>query len=265
MGKKLKHKPLVEAIFEVRWGHPQTPQGVTGPLQFHDPHYQIMLGRLFDHFKQAGYDYYERLDAADIPEIFSGHVVQHRFRAGQNKWPLVQVGKGILTVNDVENYDWDKDFFDRCVAAVKTLHDKHPENMVGMPFQMIGLRYIDAYPFDFTKNDLFSFYKNKMSLDLGLPSRLLSSVKLSGNPLSFGSEFGYGISQPKGQLNFKTARGKDITNQRELVLWETEVRSLGEDVPKGVDGIASWLKASHEVTSAWFFELIKGDLEKEFE
>ena len=43
MAKELKNKPLVEAILEIRWklqGLPPGPQV--------DPHYKLLLGRLFD-------------------------------------------------------------------------------------------------------------------------------------------------------------------------------------------------------------------------
>ncbi|MBP8986104.1 MAG: TIGR04255 family protein [Syntrophobacterales bacterium] len=74
MAKELKNKPLVEAILEIRWklqGLPSGPQV--------DPHYKLLLGRLFDRMLKD-YPEHEQLPTANVPDELVGHVVQHRFR-----------------------------------------------------------------------------------------------------------------------------------------------------------------------------------------
>jgi uncharacterized protein (TIGR04255 family) len=176
----------------------------------------------------------------------------------------VQIGKGILTVNDTASYDWKSDFFGRCKAAVEGLIKKYPGQIFDLPFQSISLKYVDAYEFDFEANDLFEFMRNRMRLTSGLPPALLATANAAGNPFAFLSEFGYSIPDPKGQLRFKIARGSRLSDKRGLVVWETEIKSKDADIPKSVDDIAAWLARAHDVASEWFFELIKGQLEEEF-
>ena len=70
-----------------------------------DPHYRLLLGRLFDRF-QKDYPVHEQLPTASLPDDMVGQVVQHRFRVAKDDWPLVQVGPGVFTVNDTQHYTW---------------------------------------------------------------------------------------------------------------------------------------------------------------
>jgi uncharacterized protein (TIGR04255 family) len=258
MGKRLHNKPLVEAIFELRWGN------MIPPDQFDDPNYQILVGLLFERFKEAGYEYYERLPTAAIPDQLSGHVVQHRFRTAKDQWPLIQVGKGILTVNDTDNYDWDKSFFTRCVDALTALHDKYPGNFHEIPFHSMTLKYIDAHELDYEQTDLFDFLQQKMGLDIRIPEKLLNKARLSGSPKSFAADFGYEIPDLNANLRFRLARGARVSEEIDLLIWETEVRSIKDSIPRDLPEISRWLTAAHQITSDWFFKLIEGDLEEEF-
>ncbi|MCD6239350.1 MAG: TIGR04255 family protein [Thermotogae bacterium] len=94
--KILKNKPLVEAIFEFRWKLQEPSIGVKI-----DPHYKILIGRMYDRVKDE-YPFHEQLPAATMPDEIAGYVVQHRFRKDKDKWPLIQIGPGIITLNDTE-------------------------------------------------------------------------------------------------------------------------------------------------------------------
>src|SRR5437870_557567 len=100
--RELRHKPLAEAIFELRWA-----LGTGSSTGFeHDPGFRIFLGRYYDRVHQQ-YPFVVDLPTAQVPEDMTAHVVRHQFRARQNGWPLTQIGPGILTVNHNEEYTWD--------------------------------------------------------------------------------------------------------------------------------------------------------------
>lgn len=94
----LNNKPLVECILEMRWALVEQAPGLS-----QDPHFPLLLGRLYDRLN-ADYPVHEQLPAAEVPSELVGHTVQHRFRRKAEGWPLVQVGPGILTVNDTDGY-----------------------------------------------------------------------------------------------------------------------------------------------------------------
>ena len=95
--EKLTHPPLIEAILEVRWQLQQQAPGVAV-----DPKYKLLVGRLYDRLSRD-YPFYEPLPTASMPDEMLGYVVQHRFRTADGAWPLVQVGPGLVTLNDTRD------------------------------------------------------------------------------------------------------------------------------------------------------------------
>lgn len=178
--KELKNKPLVEAILEIRWrleGKAPAPQI--------DPHYKLLLGRLFD--RMIGeYTEHEHLPSANIPDEMASHVVQHRFRVAKNSWPLIQVGPGIFTVNSTDDYKW-TDFRPRVLSAINRLYDAHPK-VDDLKISNIILWYIDAVDFDYNQNNSFDFLKDKLKLNILLPENLFedTDIEYFSNLLSEG-------------------------------------------------------------------------------
>ena len=114
--RELPNKPLVEAIFELRWKlrelAPQMPA--------HDPGFRIALGRYYDMVRK---DYPAMVDlpTSQVPEDMTAYAVRHQFRVKEDKWPLTQLGPGILSVNETDGYTWET-FKPRLEAAVKAIY-----------------------------------------------------------------------------------------------------------------------------------------------
>ncbi|MBP7708007.1 MAG: TIGR04255 family protein [Candidatus Aminicenantes bacterium] len=254
--KQLKNKPLVEAILEIRW-HLLNKQN--GPGFEEDPHYRLLLGRFSERIQKV-YPFHESLPAASIPDNMAAFIVQHRFRTGANSWPLVQMGPGILSVNDTAGYSW-PDFQSRCQSAMSNLLDSHP-NIADLKIKALMLRYIDAIPFDFEKNNVFTFLREKMKVTLALPNSLFASDKVFNSPSTFSWESSFKHTNPAGKLVIKLASG--IRDKESALIWETRVGSEDSQVPDLKAGFSGWLEGAHELTDDWFFKLIEGDLERRF-
>ena len=105
----LPNKPLVEALFELRWKPDEdASRGQTA--------FRLFFGRYYDKIRE-GYPEIEDLPASQVPEALTPNIVRHRFRARPNQWPLTQIGPGILTVNETEKYKWDS-FRERIEGAL---------------------------------------------------------------------------------------------------------------------------------------------------
>lgn len=254
--KILKNKPLVEAIFEMKWKLQEPNPGVTI-----DPHYKILIGRLYDRLAKE-YSYHEQLPTASFPDEMLGHIVQHRFRKGKDLWPLIQIGPGILTVNDTENYIW-TDFEKRCTQAVESLFEAYPESKINLQIEGLLLRYINAVDFDYKRNDIFTFLREKMKTNVSLPSILFDDISVNRLPIGFDCRFSFPSSSPKGAIHLRFVRG----NRKGLdaLIWETMVQSVSEDVPKIPDNFKEWIDGAHTITDDWFFKLIEGELLRRFE
>lgn len=253
--KDLKNKPLVEAILEFRW----VLSAQQGPGIQTDPHYRLLLGR-FSERAQTDYPFHEPLPTSQIPDGMVAHIVQHRFRVSEGAWPLVQIGPGIITVNDTAGYTW-TDFQKRCERAVSQLFDAHPAR-ADFRVQDLTLRYIDAVAFDFNTESIFAFLQGKMKTTVALPDSLFNDTKVRQNPSAFNWQASFIHDDPGGIVTIRFATG-----QREntpSLIWETLVQSTGEHLPTLPDQFAQWLDAAHDITDDWFFKLIEGELERRF-
>ena len=255
--RTLKRKPLVEAILEVRW----TLQGEAALGMGVDPNYRILLGRFSDRVRET-YPAHEPLPAASMPDEMAAYVVQHRFRARTDGWPVVQLGPGVLTVNETEAYEW-PDFQRRCEAAVKDLVDSYPSRS-DLHVDMLTLRYIDARAFDYERDNILGFLDSMMKTTVRLPvdAAFFDDDAPIPKPSSVNLQLSFPHSKPDGTATIRLATGNKKAEK--ALIWETVVSSAGPEVPGMPEGFPNWLVGAHGTTHDWFFKLIEGELEKEF-
>ncbi|OGW12309.1 MAG: hypothetical protein A3G93_15450 [Nitrospinae bacterium RIFCSPLOWO2_12_FULL_45_22] len=252
----LKNKPLVEAIFELRW-EPQKQQADI----YIDPNYKLLIGKIHDKVSSE-YPFLEQLPTATMPDQIAGYIVQYRFRKGQDKWPLIQIGPGIITLNETDGYEWD-DFRSRSSHVLDTIFGVYPDAENNLKINTLILRYIDSIDFDYGKNDIFSFLKEKMKMDVELYERLFENSGVTKLPLGFDLRFSFPSTKPKGAMHLRFVRGK--RKDMDSLLWETQVQSVGDDAPKVRDEIVTWIDEAHNLTDDWFFKIIDGELQRRFE
>lgn len=253
--KDLKNKPLVEAILELKWALPTTQ----APNIAVDPHYRLLLGRFYERVKDE-YPFHEPLPTSTIPDEMVAHMVQHRFRIGEKAWPLLQLGPGILTVNETAGYTW-ADFQNRCEVAVSRLLDAYPAKEK-LKVQAITLRYIDAVACDFKKESIFRFLRDKMKITVELPDNLFRDIQVEQSPTAFNWQASFSHRHPEGIVTLRFATGR--RENESAIVWETLVVSEGSQAPALPDQISDWLSGAHEITDDWFFKLIEGELERRF-
>lgn len=248
--RELSKKPLVEAILELKWR--------VDP-NIGDPSYSIFLGRLYDLLRKK-YPYHQPLPASVIPEQMAGNIAQHRFRVAENKWPLVQVGPGLVTVNDTDSYTWE-DFVIRANEVVKSTFKAYP-NSDELKLTSLVLRYIDSDNFDYLNNNVFVYLKDKLKVNLVIPQQLFDSANVKELPKGFSFRVSYPAQKPKGTVILKFATG--VRRKKESIVWETAVQSMNEELPSLPRGFKGWAASAHAITDDWFFKLIEGELERKF-
>ncbi len=256
--ENLKNKPLLEAIFEIRWQVEQQNQ-----LSI-DSNTQFIVGRLFDRISSE-YPIYEQLPSSAIPDNMAEGLVKHRFRSDQG-WPLIQLGTGILTVNDTENYNW-VNFKKRVIEVIDKLYIVHPTKDKFRPTQLI-LKYVDAVELRPGEN-VYKFLEEKMKLNLSLNPLLFQKTSVEESPIQFDLQFLFKSHKPNGNLNFRLLKSLKINNQNneptEVLIWETVIHSPQASIPEIPLHLEQWLEDAHSVAHDWFFTLIEGDLQRRFE
>ncbi len=255
MARELKNKPLVEAILEIKWKLQESSPGMPQL----DPHYKLLLGRLFDRLSEK-YPEHEQLPTASVPDEFASYNIQHRFRSAANSWPLVQVGPGIFAVNSTSDYIW-SDFRPRVLSAIETLFSAHPK-AESLKIINLSLRYIDAVDFDPKTDNTFNFL-SKLKIKTSLPETLFQDTGIESNPTSFKWQSSFKCQAPKGLIKIGVATGQK--DNVPSLIWETIVDSTSDDdLPKKPEDFGKWLDAAHNIADDWFFKMIDGELKKRF-
>lgn len=250
--KQLSNKPLVEAIFEIRWNLTQLSDGLAI-----DDLYDIMVGQLKQSFNDI-LPIHNRLPFAMIPGVSIPYQVQHQFRETAGGWPLLQLGPGVLTVNETENYDSSK-FIKLCNHVYSTLVKFWLDNGREPAIAQVSLRYIDA---DHYEGAMSSFVN-----DLGIAMVYADRLKKLGyfkedqqNDLHYNASFT--LDDPKGQLHILVDNGKK--HDRTAVVWQTQIISINDECNQFVKGPDQWLEKSHDICHDVFFAMIQGVLEEKY-
>lgn len=259
----LKYKPLVEAIFEVHWTinsqertsqHQALIAGIPQLSVMVDPNFKLLLARMVDRL-QPEYPDYQSLHSGLIPEGFPGlpNVPQHQIRHA-DKWPLIQLGPGILTVNDTEKYDWN-DFFPRCLKAYETLMQSYPRPM-DLKISSLMLRYLNAIEVDYFSENVCDYLKEKMGVSFGLPVAMFEKTAIKPEPASFQWNSSFRSDQPPGNMTLGFATGQK--DGRNALILELVFQSAESDLPQLPGDLSQWLEDAHRITDDWFFKLIEG-------
>ncbi len=244
---ELKQIPLIEAIFEVRWALAQL-----APEMRVDPHYRLLLGRFYDRV-QKEYPAHEALPSAILPDDMVPQSPQHRFRRTPEGWPLIQMGPGLLTVNETAAYRWE-DFRARCLTALATLWEAHPKPD-DLHLEALTLRYINAVDFDHTTKPVFGFLRDRMGVGAGLPDSFFASGSVSSRAEAYSSRSTFRCTKPPGVVAIQFDTG--VRNTQPILRWETMVVSPCEDRLKSPpDAPQTWIDQAHQVIDDCFFALV---------
>lgn len=252
-GEDLLNNPLSEVFFELRWGLRGAPPGPTL-----DPGYKVLVGALFGRVRDEGYAFHEELDTARVPDEFVPYLIQHRFRTAEGGYPLVQVGPGIFAVNQIGNgYSW-RTFKPRVTKAVELLRETYTGDLVPTSFV---LRYLNSVPFEPKDNDANEFLRSRLKVGLELPEGLFDVGQPRREPEGLDLEIAFRIAEPAGVMGLKVATGE--ASGKSILVWQTNVKSADGDAPS-LDELDAWLEHAHTVARAWFFVMIEGELEAQF-
>jgi uncharacterized protein (TIGR04255 family) len=250
----LKNKPLVEAIFELRWILQNR-----GGTEI-DPEYKLLIGRISERI-QKDYPDHESLPTATMPDEFAAYVVQHQFRTHDQIWPLVQLGPGIVTLNETQGYVW-SDFRRRIDELIAALYLAYPNPENSLKFRQLLVRYIDAVDFDFDREDIFSFLSSHLKTTAVLHQKLFEDTQVQKSPAVLDLTFSFPCGRPTGAATLRLARG--VHGGKSCLLWETHVHAVAPDVPSDQEAIMKWVDAAHDLTHDWFFKMIDGPLYERF-
>ena len=248
---KLSKPPLAEAIFELRWKLKTIAPGFLG-----DPQYQIFVGR-FQAAVEEKFPFWERLPASALPENALVHVPHHRFRVGKESWPLVQIGPGLLSINQTEKYTW-TEFKATVLDVVNALVHSYPDSTNLLHLESAQLRYINA---DLLKSaSPTEFLRDKMNVKVELPEKLFGDEAVGKQTQGFSMALAFKSSKPAAEAKLTFAQGINNQVNQPAIIWESTITAMANDVPEFPNGIAEWISKARAIAHHWFLALTEQNL-----
>ena len=257
----LPSKPLVEAIFEMRWALQAAGIGPGGPQI--DPGFRFLLGRYQERIQES-YPIARELPAASLPEDMTAYIVRHQFRAGQDAWPVTQLGPGILSVNETSGYKWER-FESKVLEAATAVLEAYPKTQGVPDLKLISvmLRYQNAMNYSPQNESPRDYIRNKLHTNLEIDKELFSGPGQVQEPEQITISSLFPLRDLPGEAQLQLSSG--TKNNLPSIILDIAVRTRGNSTPADVIGLKSWLELAHEITESWFFTLCRGELRESFE
>lgn len=236
---------LLESIFEIRW----ELQGDQQSGRFRDPAYPMMYGRMYEHLKND-FPLIEDLPSVQAHPEVTPYTVRHRLRKERNSMPLVQIGPGILTINDGKDYSWNE-FKALAIRLMELVDSLYPKSTMGLNFVKAELRYITGIPF--TQEDPLAFLSDKLRIKVAVPHDLLLQPAVANN---VGINLAYPLSQPVGNLILSANLGQ--VDSKPAYIMQSVIQSGGEVVPQNGKELDRWLARANVAADQSVQSLTKG-------
>jgi len=189
-----------------------------------------------------------------------GYTVQHRFRAEQGGWPLVQLGPGIMSVNETNSYRW-PEFKVHAIEAVDHLFACYPKGDL-LKISSLVLRYVDSVELPSDNTNVCAFLEEKLKVQVKVPESFFEGNGIVSSPSHLQLHQVFESKNPAGQIQLRVSTGK--REDRDSLIWETIFQSTESDCPPMRDGFEQWLDNGHRLVNDWFFKMIEGDLHRRF-
>lgn len=236
--KKLKNAPLREAIFDLFWDSPVDKSGIKLDKEFElsQGKFQINVSDKFPVHKRI-------FPQGTSIKVYG--VPLHQFWKGDVQWPVIQLGPGVLTVNETDkNYDWEKTFRPNIFFAMEALrksYDICPE------LNRVSLKYIDSVDIHESEN-LGEFLKKNLLTEIE------NRYKVPGTLSGLNLNQVFDVDDSKVSVNIQTAVN-NITRSKAIV-WVTSVIRTGKISEKE---LALWIDKAHGFASSLFVDMLNPD------
>lgn len=249
---RLVNPPLLEAIFELRWGETSP-----GEFTYSQNEQSLFAGKVSAAAALAGYKYSEGVQPSNLPAPLP-MMVSHRFRENKNTWPCFQVGLGIFTANQIaEGYGWSS-FKGIIGKGIDILNNASLEQTDSTRDTFTAtLRYQDAF-FPQKGMSVEDYLNEHFKITASLPDIFLENERIDRQQSSLNFQVNTATNTPKGQITIRI--GNAIIKGEPGLLMEIIVTSK---LTKVIDNklnkasLLDWAESAHELQKHSFESLVK--------
>lgn len=243
---KLPNAPLQEVIFELRWKLDFDPESQNKT----DKEFQFAFAN-FSALSANKLKYRVILKPSFIPDSLFKNRPVYQFWAGENKYPVFQLGPGVFTVNETEkNYEW-KYFRNLVLEGMDWLQNSYSNKL---EFSVVELRYIDTIEVDDrNQKDLSKFIADNLKIEI---TNKIIDGKLDDIQLHQRFKI-----DNENHLSLLIANGIKNSNQSLAVILQT---SYNKTSNISLENLTSWIDTAHDTCSSLFKKMISKNLYERF-
>jgi len=243
---KLLSAPLQEVIFELRWKlnfDPQSQVYVDKEFQFAFANFSGLSANKLKHKVL--------LKSSAVPDFLFVNRPVYQFWAGENQYPVFQLGPGVFTVNETDkNYEW-KHFRELILEGIEWLKKSY-SGMLDL--SMAELRYIDAIEVtDDNQKDLSKFIVNNLKIEINnqIIDHRLTDIQLHQR---------FKIDN-ENSLSLLVTNGLKNNNQAKAIILQT---SYNKTTNITFENLTVWIDVAHNTCSSLFKQMISKNLYEQF-
>lgn len=250
------NSPLIEAIFELRWG-----QDNRGHFSFDRNETDFFPGQFKEAISAAGYPNTEIIQTEEGRPTFPFEV-KYRFRKEPNTWPCTQLGLGLLTTNQLGNfssdltgkdgYDWDT-FKPEIETALSVLDRTFPGGIKALRGPKASLRYQDGFVLG-SGESFEDVIRDKIKVKAALHGGFTNHENIRNETSSIQLSFQYESTKPKGSI-FINVSSALIRGKKGIVI-ETHVMTDFSSQSLSKDDLLDWAEEAHDLQRHSFKTLI---------
>lgn len=234
----LANPPLAEIVFEIKFNDPNV---VT---------YDLLIGELYSRLK-ANFPINEVLKPKEMPSFLLPFIVQHRFRATDNGFPLYQLGPGIMSFNiDGSTYNqetgdkWNS-FKTKLLGFLRIYSEILGSKFSEDYFEHFSLRFINKIEDTEMYPEVKNYFSNKLRLKIDLEFATDLPYISSLEDTKIAQTYNLNAEKTsKLQYSLNT-----VTEGSRKLLMDMAV--ISTNVPQ-FTGIEGWLDDSHTTIETFF-------------
>ena len=255
MLEKLTNPPLIEAILEIKW---ELRPNSAGDLV--DSYYSLLIGKIHERIFQKFPEYFP-LPLSDFPVEMIPYCVQYQYRSPDGKWPLCQLGPGILTYNDGESedhtYSWET-LKTNSDLLLNAFFESYPSKN-DLKIKGVHLHYMNGLDVHFEQQSIFNIINDALSVSVAFPPTMFERTPTVDKPFFVDIKTSFPHENPQGIVNIGIKRGN--RNGKDMLFVDLGLQTNDADVPQGITSIKAWIEnahqSSHDLFSALFAKIME--------
>ena len=227
-----------------------------------DPYYDLFKDEFLADTKEMLLSHVEELVPNIMPLELSPNQPRLRLRSGPKKWPLAQVGPGIITANIVPPYKGWKAFEPFLHKLVDALFNKYPVAEKTLRIEKLHLRYIDGFDESFGFSRYADFAYKMLGINFPLSDDFIKSSVKEGTDVTYLLENRFLNTTPEGSSG-KLRLVPGEKNNKSALIMELYCESIFTDSSAtDISFMKKWFDEAHQQLHIQFETLATPELKK---